>query len=204
MGETALALQKRREEVIGRLSHAFESEELTDEEFEKRLDKAHRAGELEVLRSLVGDLAAVELPATLPAVVPAQPIERLKKRKAVAIFGSTERHGQWTPGAEQRAVAVFGSVVLDFTEAHLPPGVTEVEVKVVFGNVEIYVPPHLEVECEGMAVFGNFETVERTSSRPEAQAPRLRIKGSAFFGNVEVITRVPGQKKRGQRQIGHE
>lgn len=203
MSSALVPLQKRREVVIGRLTRAFEADELSDEEFEKRLDRAHQAGATEALDAVVGDLAPESGPSAAAAAqpTPAAPtalavVQREASRRDVVIFGSTERRGAWTPGAHQRALTVFGSLELDFTQALLPPGVTEIEVKVVFGSIEIFVPPHVEVDCEGVAILANFESVERASAERDPQAPRLRVRGFAVFGNVEVITRVPGKKKR--------
>lgn len=198
MSSALVPLQKRREVVIGRLTRAFEADELSDEEFEKRLDRAHQAGATEALDAVVGDLAVESGPAeSLPGAPTALAVvQREASRRDVVIFGSTERRGAWTPGAHQRALTVFGSLELDFTQALLPPGVTEIEVKVVFGSIEIFVPPHVEVDCEGVAILANFESVERASAERDPQAPRLRVRGFAVFGNVEVITRVPGKKKR--------
>lgn len=198
MSSALVPLQKRREVVIGRLTRAFEADELSDEEFEKRLDRAHQAGATEALDAVVGDLAVESGPAESLPVAPTAlaVVQREASRRDVVIFGSTERRGAWTPGARQRALTVFGNLELDFTQAHLPPGVTEIEVKVVFGNIEIFVPPHVEVDCEGVAILANFESVERASAERDPQAPRLRVRGFAVFGNVEVITRVPGKKRR--------
>ncbi|MEZ4470649.1 MAG: LiaF-related protein [bacterium] len=196
MAEQSQVLQRRRDAVITRLSRAFEAEELDDEAFEARLDRAHRAAAEEDLVALTADLAVVEEPATVPAVVPATALAtRPEKRKITAIFGNVERGGAWTPGATQAVTSVFGSVELDFTQAVLPPGVTEIDLKVVFGNVEVHVPPHLPVECEGTAILGNFEAVDRAAPAVDPATPRLRIRGYAVFGNVEVKTRVPGQRR---------
>jgi len=183
--------------VIGRLTRAFEADELSDEAFEKRLDRAHQATAVEALDAVVGDLAAEAAESIRASSCTALAVvQREASRRDVVIFGSTERRGAWTPGAHQRALTVFGSLELDFTQAILPPGVTEVEVKVVFGTIEILVPPHIEVDCEGVAILANFESVERATAERDPQAPRLRVRGFAVLGNVEVITRVPGKKKR--------
>jgi hypothetical protein len=64
---------------------------------------------------------------------------------AVSVFGNTSRTGPWAPPEEIRAVAGFGNVVLDFREADLPAGVTEVDAYAIFGNVVVKV-----VETKGV------------------------------------------------------
>ncbi len=55
--------------------------------------------------------------------------------------------------------------------------------------VEIVVPPHLSVECEGRALLGSFSEVNRVPAEGAADGPVLRVIGSAVFGNVEIQTR---------------
>ena len=75
----------------------------------------------------------------------------------VAALGGVERKGRWIPARQNYAVSVMGGVSLDFREALLPPGETEVLVFTAMGGAEIIVPPGLAVESDGMAILGGFE-----------------------------------------------
>jgi len=86
-------------------------------------------------------------------------------------------------------VAVFGYVEIDLRDAVIGEDVTELEVRAVFGNVEIIVPPTLAVDAHGVGIFGNFEAFERVPRDPSG-SPVLRITGKAVFGNVEVSTQI--------------
>jgi hypothetical protein len=55
------------------------------------------------------------------------------------------------------------------------------------------VPPHLAVQCEGTALFGNIES--RGHAVPDPQRPLLKIVGKATFGNIEIRTALPGTSK---------
>ena len=126
-----------------------------------------------------------------------------------ALFASTTRHGEWLPPEELRVVVGFGAAKLDLTQALLAPGVTEFQVLVVCGSVELLVPPDLEVEIGATALFGS---VERRDSRggvtgflrdqirrvtggeseplaAEDDPPLLRITGHAIFGSIIVRVR---------------
>jgi len=212
-----VAMRDERERVIAALCEGYAADLFDDAELERRMDLAHRAGTLTELKTLAADLPAAPLPpvkdgvAASHALVPvgqsalvAAP--RKNEQKVVAIFGNATREGSWSPAAQVRARAVFGNVVLDFREARLPPGLTEVHVSATFGNVEIIVPPGLAVETDGSGIFGNFEHVDRAPPFSDPDAPLLRVQGRALFGNVELETRLPGESgwkawKRRKREL---
>lgn len=125
-----------------------------------------------------------------------------------AVFSSLTRHGEWLPPEELRVVAGFGSAKLDFTQALLAPGVTELHAFAVFGEIELWVPADLEVELDASALFGSVERrdarggVKRflrdqlrrvsggsSDSLPDDDPPVLRIRGRAIFGSILVRVR---------------
>ena len=85
---------------------------------------------------------------------------------------------------------------MDFREALLPPGETEVWIFTAMGGAEIIVPPGLPVECEGMAILGGWEHREDAAMSQDPDAPLLRVRGLALMGGVEVTTRFPGETNR--------
>ena len=182
-----VALRSAREAVIARLSDSFARDELSLEELERRVDHAYAALEPSELQALVADLEAAALapPAAL-VPVPAAPLAAPASRLALAVFGSVERSvSAVVPGA--RVSAIFGNVELDLRELVLPPGVTQIEVRAVCGNVELTISPTLAVDCVGASVLGSFASVHRVP-RGSPDEPVLRIVGRAVFGNVEVKT----------------
>jgi hypothetical protein len=95
---------------------------------------------------------------------------------------------------------VFGNIELDLRNAVLPAGgAVELDVRAVFGNVEITVPPHLALESDGRAILGNFDQIERAPSAAAPDGPVLRIRGTSVFGNVEISTGIAGGLGRGKR-----
>jgi hypothetical protein len=97
-------------------------------------------------------------------------------------------------------------VSLDFAEANVYEGVTEIQCLALFGSIEIAVPRGIEVDANGLGVFGGFEQREpkrrwlerlgRTVRGEPAEAemvpaedvepPLLRIRGFSLFGSVVV------------------
>jgi hypothetical protein len=185
-----LALRRARDAALERLSESFARDQLSLDEFERRIDRAYASCAEAELDALVADLSAAP-PNALAPVPPASfaPGARgpRRPRLALAVFGNVERRvsGDITPGAT--VSVVFGNVELDLRELALPPGVTELHVRAVFGNVELTLPPTIAVECTGTPVFGSFASLDRRP-RVGGDEPVLRIIGTAVFGNVEIKT----------------
>jgi hypothetical protein len=190
-------LEQARERTIADLCQHFAVDHLTDAELERRLDEANRVASIQELRTLVSDLPALRAdgtPAPAPGVAIARPENVSPQQTIVAIMGGAVRRGIWTPPRNLNVIAVMGGAELDFREAALAPGVTEITVFAVMGGVEITVPPGLSVEVNGMAVMGGFE--HRAGSPPptDPNAPVLRIGGFALMGGVEIRSLYPGEK----------
>lgn len=194
-----------KQKAIDALCEHFANDNLTVEEFERRVDLAHKAKSTEELRKLLSDLPTGELPvkASEPqAPVPARatasvPASRVKERGLmVAALGGVERKGRWIPARQNYAVSIMGGLTLDFREALLPPGETEVWIFTVMGGAEIIVPPGLSVESEGIAILGGWEHRDDAVVGPDPDAPFLRLRGVALMGGVEVTIRYPGETGR--------
>jgi len=193
-----------REAAIDRLCEAFADESLQMEEFERRLELAHRAETTSDLRSLLDDLpqenqAVAERPAGAPAprdvARPAAP-SRVPQRSIVAgILGGGSRRGGWVPASTTIAVGVMGGVSLDFRESPLPPGVTTVQCFAMWGGVEIVAPPGVHIDCSGIGILGGFD-YRQEEPPTDPDAPVLRITGVAVMGGVDVSVREPGESVR--------
>jgi hypothetical protein len=203
------ALGPTRQNTIDALCEHFANDALSVEEFERRVDAAHRAEASEDLEKLLEDMPQTNLPAQQADVMATNPAKALEKPTAsvpafrvkergvmVAALGGVERKGRWIPARQNYAVSVMGGVKLDFREALLPPGETEVWVFTTMGGVEIIVPPGLGVESNGIAILGSFEHREDIVMSPDPDAPFLRIKGLCVMGGVEVSIRLPGETPR--------
>ncbi len=196
-----VALRDRRDEVIRVLSDAYANDLVDVDQFEERLERAHAATDLVTLEALVADLT---VPATTAALV-VQPQSGLAdarplKKRVRALFSNIERRGVWAVPSELGVTAIFGNAEIDLREATMSPGVTELRVRAVFGNLEIIVPPELAVECDGTAVFANFEH-HGVAGVADPERPLLRVVGSAVFGNVEVKVRLRGEDRRPKKAL---
>lgn len=194
-------VRDRREQVIAQLSDGFAQDLFDIDEFERRLDLAHRAVSLAELDKLVLDLAPR---ATSTALVPAPSGEALsnwpEQRTVRAIMGGFNKHGVWTVARRMKATCFWGGGMLDFREAKLAPGVTELHVTAIMGGLEIIVPPWLAVECDATAIMGGFEELDRGHGTPDPDRALLRITGFAVMGGVSIETRMPGESRRAAKK----
>ncbi|MEX2466474.1 MAG: DUF1707 domain-containing protein [Gemmatimonadota bacterium] len=201
-------LDQDRQTTIDQLCEHFAEDRLTVEEFEHRLDTAHQAETPHELEALLQDLPRpstaaarrTDLPARESGYSLADP-DRVKDRElVVAILGGTGRKGRWTPARNNFVISVMGGAELDFREAILPPGVTEVQIYTVWGGVEIVVPPDLHVESQGFALMGGFEHAADEAVAPGPDIPTLRITGIAVMAGVDIAVRRPGETARDARR----
>jgi hypothetical protein len=203
-----VALRQRRQEVIDRLTDDFARDVIEVDEFEMRVDQAHRAASIEALAKVVEDLEPRESAA--PPLSPERSLElhpsrapasalatnRADSRWAVAVMGGVERKGSWRVPQKLKVLCVMGGAEIDFREVELPPGVTHIKVVCMLGGAEIIVPPDLAVECDGLAIMGGFEQLDRAPPKADPDAPLLRVSGFAFMGGFTISTRLPGESAR--------
>lgn len=127
---------------------------------------------------------AAPVPLSNPMLVPSDMVPPI--RGTTAFLSSQTRGGDWILPRLFRAVAFWGSVDIDLTNARLGPGVSRIELMVIMGSVTIIVPPDIRVECEGDPFIGSFDMHGERNSSPPADAPTIHVSGSAILGSVEV------------------
>lgn len=128
--------------------------------------------------------AAPAVPFTNPMLVPNEMVPPI--RGATAFLSSQTRGGDWILPRLFRAVSFWGNVDIDLTNARLGAGTSHIELMVIMGSVTIIVPPDIRVECDGDPFIGSFDMHGERNSAPPADAPTIRVTGSAILGSVEV------------------
>lgn len=197
--------------MVARLCEHFARDDLTMEEFERRLDLANAAPTRAELEQLVADMPALPVPAAPPAAVPTQRPSRAPATHeptggpdlVIGVLGAANRRGGWRPGHRVVAMGVMGGVVLDFREAVLTSEITDVLAIGFMGGIELIVPPDLPVEVHGIGIMGGVNQPE-DSRHPVQQGvaeeydgePRLlRVRAFGVMGGVDVQVRLRGESK---------
>jgi hypothetical protein len=206
-------VEAQRARVVARLEDHFAHDRLEMDEFERRVDLAERASAPAQLDELLADfpeekqadkkkdaLAVRETSSALAetenrALATTEPrgalvVAARQRSSVVAVFSQARKKGRWRPAAQMKVRSVFGDVKLDFREAEMAAGLTEVDATAVFGSVKIVVPPEILVDCDGTAVLGDFADIEpRKLPAGDESRPCLRVGGRAVFGSVEVVVK---------------
>ncbi|MEU5010177.1 DUF1707 domain-containing protein [Streptomyces sp. NPDC021749] len=176
-----------RDRIAGILREALAEGRLDPEEHAERIDTVYRAKTLGELEPVVRDLPAATggRPQPGPGAAPAHgtgappPDQNL-----VAIFSAATRKGRWHVPARINAVAVFGSVEIDLTEAVFPQQQVQITVTSLFGSVEIRVPENVTLRSSGSGILGSFEI--DTHEAEDGDAPQIQVTGYAVLGSVEA------------------
>jgi hypothetical protein len=190
-----------RDRAAAVINHAMAEGRLTADEHSERLDAIYAARTHADIVPLIDDLPgqALATPASAPAEV-ARPSGRVDRMKA--IFGGASRKGNWHVEPELDVVTVFGGVELDFRDAVLSSREITLNAVVVFGGLEIVVPPEMRVIDSGSAILGGRDVAGETEESSQPDAPVLRISGPCVFGGVEVKRKSrKGGKGRYRRAI---
>ena len=182
------ASNAERDVVAGRLQDAFAEGRLDDDEFDQRMRAALTAKTHAELDVLLTDLPAAPVgggqppaPAAASAVKPG--------RLAVAYKGVVRRAGRWRVPDRYTTVVYKGSGLLDLRVAELQGPVTTIVAVAYKSRITLLVPPGVRVEMTG---FGISQDADLTGDLPLApDAPVLHIRGVAYKGTVEAMSRPP-------------
>jgi hypothetical protein len=188
--------------VITRLSECYATDVLEVDELERRLDLAHAARTVAELEALVADLAPAPATTALVAAAPAaiEDPSRAATKRVRVIMSHVERRGRWTVPRTLELRVFWGNAELDFRDASLAPGVTTIDVRVLMGNLEIILPPHLAIDVDVSSFMGSVEERHRVPPDEDPARPVLRLSGAVRLGNLEITTRLPGESRGDARR----
>ena len=187
---------EEQETAVKLLTAAFASDAILVDEFERRVAEVYRAESTTALEAITQDLPSATsegslVPTDEKASVPATArsggqLTRRPRQKVQSVLSSVERS---VPGPMPERLdvrAVMGSLEVDLRRAEFPPGVTEIVVEAILGNIEIELPEHVQVEDDGDAFLGAFSVRGRSRARGGPSAPIVRITGRSILANVEI------------------
>lgn len=185
---------RMRHETIEVLKHHFACDHIELDEFERRIAMAGAASRKHELRILIEDLPALH--EEKPGGPKAQAADRISDREIDTIsllFSETTRKGRWYAAKRTVCKPLFASVTIDLRKAVLPPGDMLMSLQAVFSSIDIIIPPGINVDMRGSAIFGSFESNEEAGNYTEG-APTVIIEGSAIFSSVRVKMKRPRGK----------
>lgn len=195
---TSPLLPRVREAKIDELSRHFANDDLSLEDLERRIERVYKAGSLAELESITADLQGLSVPVpsaqTRPARVSSAPVSAgsgSDHGRILAIMSETRRTGRWTVPRRLEVVSVMSDTKLDLTQAILPAGVIDVEVRAVWAACKITIPPGVRVINETHAIMAAVRTkgddLEAVAANPSM--PTIRLRGLALMAEVKVVVR---------------
>ncbi len=176
-----------RERVARALQVAVGEGRLTMTELQERLDVVYRSRTVGELDPLTADLP-VPVRLTSPSPVTGPSPDRVggtpTSSAAIAVMSGSQRKGVWTVPAQFTAVAFWGGIEIDLTQANYAAREVTITAVAIMGGIVVVVDPDTTVVVSGVGVMGAFEDKAHCQGRPGG--PVVRINGLAFWGGVEV------------------
>ena len=161
---------------------------ITPDEFTERTLIAAEARTIGDLRPVLDDLPVAYGGSPTAAVVAGNDAVEWR-----GTFGSIKRKGAWTVPSKILIQRRMGSVELDFTGAQFASPVTDIELDVIGGSIEIRVH-------EGTTVGGRSGRAERSGRRHSATAsPRTRLTASPRLTRPGTLPPVQRGRAGGER-----
>jgi Cell wall-active antibiotics response 4TMS YvqF len=112
----------------------------------------------------------------------------------VAIMGGSSRRGRLRLSRRLTAIAIMGGDEIDLRDAEIDGEELTINVFVLMGGCDIYVPDTVDVDVGGFSLMGG--TDERGSRRPpRPAAPFIKVRAYALMGGTDVW-RLPAETGR--------
>jgi len=177
-----------REQAVASLSAAFAEDAINVDEFERRVAAVYEATNAKTLEVLTRDLPA---PVAGAAMVPAstgqsRAVSRRPRQRFNSVLSAVERTIDGTMPERLYVQSFMGALDLDLRRADFPPGVTEIHLQAIMGQIEIELPEHVRLENDGHAFMGAFSVRGRSREPTGDNVPVVRITGRAIMGSIEV------------------
>lgn len=185
-----------RDRVVALLRLHCTEGRITLDEFSDRVGDVYAARTSVELDAVVEDLPVPWADAD-PRPEDGPPRRRRTVKWLVAVFGDSTRRGRFSLDDESAVVAAFGNCTLDLSEALIEGPNPLITAVAAFGNVTIVVPDGIEVDLEGVAIFGD-KRCSAGDLPPVPGSPVVLVRAVALFGDVRV--RPP--RERGDRRFG--
>ncbi len=190
---------RARELAIEQLSALFANDELTLEELERRIERVYKATTAAELDRITADLgrALASRPSSVSARVRSQdsaavaPVYGPERGRMFSIMGESKRLGRWSVPQRLDVLAIMSDMRLDLTQAVLPPGIVDIDVRVVWAAFRIIVPPGMRVVNQIHSIMASVHssTDDLSSVAGSGGGPIIRLTGLALMGEVKIVVR---------------
>jgi hypothetical protein len=198
MADLTPSLSRAREQKITELSTHFANDDLTLEDLERRIERVYKAASVVELDTITADLQNLPVPSgRSPETRPASKASRVptaysgNSGRIVSIMGESRRMGQWQVPQRLDVVSVMSDTTIDLTQAVMPSGVVDIDMRVVWAACKVVVPPGMRVINEMHAIMASVHSKAEDAEpgRGVPFPPTIRLTGFALMSEVKVVVR---------------
>ena len=105
----------------------------------------------------------------------------------VTIYDNLSFESHATALRRGSALTWYGGGTIDLRNARLDPAGATLELRTLFGGLQLVVPPAWRIEQDVTAVFGGIGDV-RGFAPDETDGPLLRLTGWCLFGGIGIVS----------------
>lgn len=197
MADLTPSLSRAREQKIAELSSHFANDDLTLEDLERRIEQVYKAASVAELDTITADMHSLPAPSgRSPEVRPAPAASRTPAAYAnsgriLSIMGESRRMGRWQVPQRLDVVSVMSDTKIDLTQAIMPAGIVEIDMRVVWAACKVVVPPGMRVINEMHAIMASVHSKadDAEPGRGAPFRPTIRLTGFALMSEVKVVVR---------------
>jgi hypothetical protein len=195
MADLTPSLSRAREQKITELSSHFANDDLTLEDLERRIERVYKALSVAELETITADLpnpAAAQ--ANAPLLRPVGNASRMPSAipnsgRILSIMGESRRLGRWQVPQRLEVVSIMSDTKIDLTQAVMPAGIVEIDMRVVWAACKVVVPPGMRVINEMHAIMASVHSKPDDRPTSNSFAPTIRLTGMALMAEVKVVVR---------------
>lgn len=194
-------LPKYRTEILEKLNDAFANGFLEMEDYESRMELAHKASSIEELQKVVYDFPDSGLKNRFAEKPPVthehkKPINiNIDLQDTVfTVLGDNTINGVDLPSDNLNIVNILGETKIDLTSENYIKNLFEINVFCMLGSLRIYAPDNVKIKTQMMNVLASSENLPPSSDSKQEKI--VIIKGVCILGDIKIIrNRKPGEKK---------
>src|SRR5438552_4169568 len=164
MADLTPSLSRAREQKITELSSHFANDDLTLEDLERRIERVYKAASVAELDEITADLRSVPAAGRAPDLRPPAKSARgsmglvPNSGRILSIMGESRRMGRWQVPQRLEVVSVMSDMKIDLTQAVMPAGIAEIDMRVVWAAGKVVVPPGMRVINEKPAIMSSVHS----------------------------------------------
>ncbi|MDT0595126.1 LiaF domain-containing protein [Glaciecola petra] len=187
-----------KEEVIDTLIHNYSHGFISNEAFERRLDKVIAATSNQAMLDEIEDLSDA----------PDDTIKQHKQKQfsvnyanneveesenMISVLSETDRSGVWEVPKLIKVYSILGSAKIDFTDARFSSPNVRIKIISFMGSERIFVPENVNIVSKAVCVLGSVKN--RAASIAPSQAPTITVEGVIILSDLTIKIRTTVKEK---------